>query len=67
MSIADILHAQSALFPFMQFMKSEGALNILQFCLTVGMKRSVKLKKIIPVIDATVAVSKRKPEKFRLE
>ena len=36
MSIADILHSQSALFPFMQFMKSEGALNILQFCLTVG-------------------------------
>ncbi|CAH3197092.1 unnamed protein product, partial [Porites evermanni] len=35
LSIADILHAQSALFPFMQFMKSEGALNILQFCLTV--------------------------------
>ena len=37
MSIADILHTQAALFPFMQFMKSEGALNILQFCLTVGM------------------------------
>ncbi|KAJ7386263.1 Sorting nexin-14 [Desmophyllum pertusum] len=35
LSIADILHTQSALFPFMQFMKSEGALNILQFCLTV--------------------------------
>ncbi|CAH3036963.1 unnamed protein product [Porites lobata] len=35
LSIADILQAQSALFPFMQFMKSEGALNILQFCLTV--------------------------------
>lgn len=35
LSIADILHSQTALFPFMQFMKSEGALNILQFCLTV--------------------------------
>ncbi|XP_044174101.1 sorting nexin-14-like isoform X1 [Acropora millepora] len=35
LSVTDMLHSQSALFPFMQFMKSEGALNILQFCLTV--------------------------------
>lgn len=40
LSVTDMLHSQSALFPFMQFMKSEGALNILQFCLTVG--KSVK-------------------------
>ncbi|KAK2571576.1 Sorting nexin-14, partial [Acropora cervicornis] len=34
LSVTDMLRSQSALFPFMQFMKSEGALNILQFCLT---------------------------------
>ena len=36
LSAADILHSQIALFPFMQFMRSEAALNVLQFCLTVG-------------------------------
>ena len=48
LSIADILHAQSALFPFMQFMKSEGALNILQFCLTVGMIKKCSMEESHP-------------------
>ncbi|EDO42608.1 predicted protein [Nematostella vectensis] len=35
LSLADILHTQSVLFPFMQFMRKEAALNVLQFCLTI--------------------------------
>ncbi|KAK3708732.1 hypothetical protein QZH41_015164 [Actinostola sp. cb2023] len=35
LSLGEILHSQTALFPFMQFMRKEAALNVLQFCLTI--------------------------------
>ncbi|CAH1794558.1 unnamed protein product [Owenia fusiformis] len=33
--LADILNNQDVLFPFMQFLKSEASVNVLQFCLSV--------------------------------
>lgn len=32
----DLMHNSIFLYPFMQYMKREGSLNILQFCLAVG-------------------------------
>ena len=47
MDLSAILKNQQALFAFMQFLKEEGTLNQLQFCLSIGMvlfKHNFQLK-----------------------
>ena len=41
LELNDILGNPEALFPFMQFMKAEASVNVLQFYLSVGESRSV--------------------------
>lgn len=36
LDLSSVLKDQSLLYPFMQFLKVEGCVNILQFCLDVG-------------------------------
>ena len=36
MEFKDILEDRNLLYPFMQFLKAEGAVNLLQFKLTIG-------------------------------
>jgi hypothetical protein len=36
MDLSAILKNQQALFAFMQFLKEEGGINCLQFCLSIG-------------------------------
>jgi hypothetical protein len=36
LDLSSVLKDQSLLYPFMQFLKGEGCVNILQFCLDVG-------------------------------
>lgn len=42
LDLSAVLKNQSSLFAFMQFLKEEGALNQLQFCLSVGEKKEIK-------------------------
>jgi hypothetical protein len=44
MDLSAILKNQSSLFSFMKFLKEENALNLLQFCLSVGSSSSVLFK-----------------------
>lgn len=53
----DLIHNTTFLYPFMQFMKGENAINILQFCLTVGKFCYFKRFSLFPVKSSILRIS----------